>query len=135
MVRTAMGASVVGLLLAVGIAPTAAADPTPLPEVPASPGTTFVDDSAILDAHPLTAESWSRLDPEPALALNISIGSPDCYGVHAVAQEADQSVVVTLTSGRRSDHERMVCTMMIMPGKIIVPLSNAVGVRAVLVAE
>ncbi|WP_418003979.1 hypothetical protein ACNO8X_02275 [Mycobacterium sp. PDNC021] len=124
-----------GLLLAVVIAPPASADPTPLPEVPGSPGTTFIDDPAILDAHLLTAESWSRLDPEPALALNISVGSPDCYGVHAAVQETEQSVAVTLTSGRRSDRERMVCTMMIMPGKIIVPLSNPVGERTVLVAE
>ena len=135
MVRAGLRTSVAGLLLVVGIAPTASADPAPLPEAPVSPGTTFVDDPAILDAHPLTAESWSRLDPEPALALNISVGSPDCYGVHAAVQETEQSVAVTLTSGRRSDRERMVCTMMIMPGKIIVPLSNPVGERTVLVAE
>ncbi len=130
---TAVLASV-GAIVAVGIVPTASADPAPLPEVPVSPGTTFVDDPAIVDAHPLTAESWSRLDPEPALALNISVGSPDCYGVHATAQETDQAVVVTLTSGRRSDRERMVCTMMIMSGKIVVPLAGPVGDRAVTVA-
>lgn len=127
-------AAAAGLVLAVGLAPTASADPMPLPEVPISPGTSFVDDPAIVDPHPLAAESWSRLDPEPAVALNISLGSPDCYGVHATVQEADQTVVVTLTSGRRSDRERMVCTMMIMPGKIVVPLANPVGDRAVLAA-
>jgi len=131
-VRRAVAA---GLVLAVGLAPTASADATPLPEAPASAGTTFVDEPSIVDPHPLTAESWSRLDPEPALALNISIGSPDCYGVHATVQETDQTVTVTLTSGRRSDRERMVCTMMILPGKIVVPLANPVGGRAVLTAE
>lgn len=125
----------VGFVLAVALAPTAAADPTPLPEAPLSPGTTFVDDAAIVEPHPLTAESWSRLDPEPALAVNISVGSPDCYGVHATVQETEQTVTVTLTSGRRSDHERMVCTMMILPGKLIVPLASAVGGRTVLTAE
>lgn len=121
-----------GLVLAVGLAPTASADALPLPEVPVSPGTTFVDDPAIVDPHPLAAESWSRLDPEPAVALHISLGSPDCYGVHATAAETDQTVVVTLTAGRRSDRERMVCTMMIMPGTIVVPLAHPVGGRAVL---
>ena len=121
-----------GLALAVGLAPAASADPTALPEVPGSPGTTFTDDPAIIDPHPLVAESWTRLDPEPAVALNISVGSPDCYGVHATAAETDQTVVVTLTSGRRADRERMVCTMMIMPGTIVVPLANPVGTRAVL---
>lgn len=121
-----------GLALAVGLAPTASAEATPLPEVPVSAGTTFVDDPAIIDPHPLAAESWSRLDPEPAVALNISLGSPDCYGVHATAVETDQTVTVTLTAGRRSDRERMVCTMMIMPGTIAVPLANPVGGRAVL---
>ena len=115
-----------GLALAVGLAPTASADATPLPEVPVSAG--------IIDPHPLAAESWSRLDPEPAVALNISLGSPDCYGVHATAVETDQTVTVTLTAGRRSDRERMVCTMMIMPGTIVVPLANPVGGRAVLTA-
>ncbi|OBJ46053.1 hypothetical protein A5630_12635 [Mycolicibacterium mucogenicum] len=124
-----------GLVLAVGLAPTASADPVPLPEAPLSPGTSFVDDPAIVDPHPLTAESWSRMDPEPAVALNVSVGSPDCYGVHATAVETDQTVVVTLTSGRRSDRERMVCTMMMMPGKIVVPLASPVGARAVLTAE
>lgn len=124
----------VGVLLAVGLAPTAAADATPLPEVPVAPGTTFVDDPEIVDPHPLTAESWSRLDLEPAVALNISLGSPDCYGVHATAVETDQAVTVTLTAGRRSDRERMVCTMMIMPGTIVVPLANPVGGRAVFTA-
>jgi hypothetical protein len=125
----------VGLVLAVALAPTAAADPTPLPEAPLSPGTTFVDDPAIIDPHPLAAESWSRLDPEPALAVNISVGSPDCYGVHATVQETEETVTVTLTSGRRSDHARMVCTMMILPGKLYVPLAGAVGGRTVLTAE
>lgn len=123
-----------GLALAVGLAPTASAEQTPLPEVPATPGTTFVDDPSIRDAYPVTPESWSRLDPEPALALNISIGSPDCYGVHATVQETEQTVVVTLTSGRRSDREQMVCTMMIMPGKVVVPLAGPVGDRTVAVA-
>ncbi|OKH85004.1 hypothetical protein EB75_02360 [Mycobacterium sp. ST-F2] len=131
-VATVLGS--VGVMVAVGIAPTASAEQTPLPEVPATPGTTFVDDPSIRDAYPLTAESWSRLDPEPALALNISIGSPDCYGVHATVQETEQTVVVTLTSGRRSDREQMVCTMMIMPGKIVVPLAGPVGDRTVAVA-
>ena len=128
-------AAAAGLVVAVVLAPTASADPTPLPEVPISPGATFADNPAIVDPHPLAAESWSRLDPEPVLALNVSLGSPDCYGVHVTAQETEQAVVVTLTSGRRSDRARMVCTMMIMPGKIFVPLANPVGGRAVLDAE
>ena len=54
--------------------------------------------------------------------------------MHATVQETEQTVVVTLTSGRRSDREQMVCTMMIMPGKIVVPLAGPVGDRTVAVA-
>jgi hypothetical protein len=126
--------SVAGLLLALGIAPTASAGQVPLPEVPVSPGTEFVDDPAILDAHPLTAESWSRLDPEPELALNFQVGPPACYGVHATVHETDEAVLVSLTTGGRNPGPT-VCTMIIMQGKIIVPLANPVGERTVLVAE
>lgn len=93
---------------------------------------TFVDDPAIVDAHPLTAQSWSRLDPEPQLELNFEIGSPECYGVHATVQETDQTVVVTLTTGRRYLRTHMVCTMIMVQGKIVVPLGNPVGDRMVL---
>lgn len=123
-----------GLLLAAGIAPTAWADPTPLPEVPVSPGTEFVDDPAIVDAHPLVPQSWSRLDPEPELALNFQIGPPACYGVHATVHETDETVLVSLTAGGRNPGPA-VCTMIIMQGKVVVPLANPVGARTVLVAD
>ncbi|MUL67421.1 hypothetical protein BOO86_23305 [Mycobacterium sp. CBMA 234] len=133
--RVATVVGLVGILLGVGLTPTASADPVPLPEAPVSPGTTFVDDPAIVDAHPLAAQSWSRMDPEPQLALNFEIGSPECYGVHATVQETEQTVVVTLTSGRRYLKTHMVCTMIMVPGKIFVPLANPVGDRAVLAGE
>ena len=66
--------------------------------------------------------------------VDLGAGGRAAVTVHATAAETDQTVVVTLTSGRRSDRERMVCTMMIMPGTIVVPLANPVGGRAVLTA-
>ncbi|MCX8564658.1 hypothetical protein OS122_27620 [Mycolicibacterium mucogenicum] len=127
--------SAAGLLLAVGMAPTAWAQPSVLPEAPMAPGMTFVDDPAIVDTHPLPPQSWSRLDPEPELALNFEIGSPECYGVHATVQETDQTVVVTLAAGSRYQRTHLVCTMIMVQGKIVVPLGNPVGNRAVVVAE
>ncbi len=124
-----------GVAFAVALAPTAAADPAPLPEEPVSAGTTFVDDPAIVDPHPLTPRSWSRLDPESALGLNFEIGSPECYGVHATVQETEQTVVVTLTGGQRPGRAHMMCTMIIVPGRTVVPLGNPVGDRTVLVAQ
>jgi hypothetical protein len=123
-----------GLLMFAAATPVASADPIALPEVPVPPGMTFVDNPAIDDPHPLTPQSWSRLDPEPQVELNFEIGSPECYGVHATVQETDQAVVVTLTSGRRYLRTHMVCTMIMVQGKIVVPLANPVGDRAVLVA-
>jgi hypothetical protein len=43
-------------------------------------------------------------------------------------------VLVSLTTGGRNPGPT-VCTMIIMQGKIIVPLANPVGERTVLVAE
>ena len=126
-------AAAVGLLSLGAVTPTASADPALLPETPSAPGLTFVDDPAIVDVHPLTPQSWSRLDPEPALVLNFQIGPPNCYGVHATVQETDETVLVSLTSGGHRSGP-MVCTMIIMQGKLVVPLANPVGSRSVLTA-
>ncbi len=122
-------------LLVIGAAvPVASADPTAIPEVPSSPGMTFEDDPGIVDAHPLLPQSWSRLDPAPELALNFQLGSPDCYGVHATVRDTDDAVLISLLAGNRRQGS-MVCTMIIMHGKLVVPLDNPVGGRAVLIAE
>lgn len=122
-------------LLSLGVTlPVASAEPTLLPEMPSSSGATFVDDPAIVDAHPLVPQSWTRLDPEPELALNFQIGPPACYGVHATVHETDEAVLVSLTTGGRNPGPT-VCTMIIMQGKIVVPLANPVGERTVLVAD
>ncbi|MGB8406159.1 MAG: hypothetical protein WCE30_19040 [Mycobacterium sp.] len=47
-------------------------------------------------------------------------------------QETDQTVTVTLTAGRRYSRARMVCTMIMVPGTIVVPLAGPVGDRTVL---
>ncbi|MHA7661470.1 hypothetical protein [Mycolicibacterium sp. HS_4_1] len=122
-----------GLLWLGAMVPVASAGPA-LPEVPSPPGTTFVDDPAIIDTHPLAAESWSRLDPAPELALNFQMGSPDCYGVHATVHETDDAVLVSLVAGHRRPGP-MVCTMIMMQGRLVVPLGNPVGDRAVLPAD
>ncbi|MEZ0053409.1 hypothetical protein ABIA30_004438 [Mycobacterium sp. MAA66] len=120
------------LLLAVAAMPAASADAV-LPEVAANTGAvTFVDNPGISDPRPLPPQSWSRLDPQPQLALNFEIGSPECNGVHATVQETDQTVTVTLATGRRYTRARMVCTMIMVPGTIVVPLAGPVGDRTVL---
>jgi hypothetical protein len=124
---------VIGLFGAAGHG--ASADPASAapPEVPlANTGVLFADDPSIVDSRPLAIESWSRLAGDDALALNFTVGSPDCYGVHAVVAETAEAVVVELRAGTRPSAVGRMCIMIAVFGRLDVPLQVALGDRVVL---
>ena len=84
------------VVLAVWVAPAASAETTVLPERRDRPGLMFVDNPAIVDAHPMPAESFSRVPGDDAVAVHFTTGTPECYGVHAIVTETAQTVTVEL---------------------------------------
>ena len=63
------------------------------------PRVVFVDNPAIVDPHPMLAESWSRVADQQAVALHFTTGTPECYGVHATVAETAETVTVELREG------------------------------------
>jgi hypothetical protein len=84
----------------VSTAGSAGAEPAPptvttVPELPAPPGqTVFVDNPDIVEGHPQSIDSWSRVPRTDALAVNFFTGTPQCYGVHADVEETTDLVTV-----------------------------------------
>jgi hypothetical protein len=133
--RLATALVLVGAVLAVGVMPTASADPTVLPEVPLpADGAMFTDNPQVVRRQPLHIESWSRMDPAPQLTLNFMSSSQNCVGAHVTVRETDQTVQVTLTGGQRPDTVGRMCMTVVAPAKIVVLLGNPVDERAVLAA-
>ena len=54
------------------------------PAASADPFTKFTDNPSIVDSHPLHFESW-RVVGEDVVALQFITGTPECFGVHAIA--------------------------------------------------
>ena len=128
--RTSLAlAAVVG---AVWVAPAAAAETTVLPDRPGPPGVVFVDNPAIVDAHPMPAESFSRVPGDRAVAVHFTTGTPECYGVHAAVSETAQTVSVELQSGTLPEAAGRACIMIAVSGTVEVPLSGPLGGRQVL---
>ena len=86
--RTSLALAAV--ILAVWAAPAASAETTVLPERQGPPGVVFVDNPAIVDSHPMVAESFSRVLGDQAVAVHFTTGTPECYGVHATVTETAQ---------------------------------------------
>ena len=59
----------------------------------------FTDRDDLVEATPLTFDSWSRLDGGHAVRVYFVSGTPACNGVHAVTTQARETVSVTLRSG------------------------------------
>ena len=121
--------------------PSAAAGPTsqetttvtPPPERPASDSTVvFSDNPSIVDSHPLAFDSWSRLGAGDAIRVYFTMGSPDCYGVHASVRETADTVSVELRSGSLPEAAGRACIMIAVFGALDVPLQNPLGDRKVL---
>lgn len=115
-------------------APAASADIYAPPEV-APGGVEFVDDPALVNAHPTRVESWSRTGRDDAVAVHFTSGTPECYGAHAEVTEAPDSVTVALSTGTRADAVNRACIMIALSGTLEVPLQAPLGDRQVLSAS
>lgn len=120
--------------LAVWAAPAASAETAVLPERPGYPGLVFVDNPAIVDPHPVRAESFSRVADDRAVAVHFTTGTPQCYGVHATVQETAENVTVELRGGTLPEAVNRPCILIAVSGILDVPLQSPLGTRQVLTA-
>jgi hypothetical protein len=121
------------LVFPVGV-PTAGAEPTAPPEVPPG-GVVFTDNPAIVNPHPIPAESWSRAGTDNAVKVNFTSGADTCFGVHATVQETSETVTVELQSGTLPEAVGRACIMIALFGTLEVPLQGPLGDRQVLSAS
>jgi hypothetical protein len=128
--RKRLAATVVPL--AVWVAPVASAETIALPERPDAAGVDYVDNPAIVDAHPMAADSFSRVPGDHAVALHFTTGTPECYGVAATVTETIEAVSIELRSGTLPDAVGRACIMIAVSGTLEVPLSGPLGDRQVL---
>jgi hypothetical protein len=119
--------------LAVAVAGPVASAQTPVepPEQPMN-GLVFVDNPGIVDPHPMPVQSWSRVPDERVLAVHFTTGTPQCFGVHATAQETPDTVTVELHSGTLPDAVGQACIAIAMTGTLEIPLADPLGQRRVL---
>lgn len=132
--RTLVTSLCAGAVLIAATAPAASADTYAPPEVPPG-GVEFVDDPALVNAHPTRVEGWSRTDRDDAVAVHFTSGTPECYGAHAEVTEAPDSVTVALSTGTRADAVNRACIMIALSGTLEVPLQTPLGDRQVLSAS
>jgi hypothetical protein len=118
--------------IAVWVAPAVAAETVVLPERQGPAGVVFVDNPAIVDAHPMPADSFSRVSGDDAVAVHFTTGTPECYGVHATVTETAETVSVELLSGTRPEAVGRACIMIAVSGTVAVPLAGPLGDRQVL---
>ncbi|ULE34851.1 hypothetical protein [Mycobacterium sp. IDR2000157661] len=126
-------AAAAALVLAGALAPVASAETAVLREVAGAPGDgrqSFTDNPAIVDAQPMAAESFTRID-DRRIAVHFTTGTPACYGVHATVQETPQTVTVELLSGTLPEAVDRACIMIAVFGTIDVALQHPLGDRAV----
>jgi hypothetical protein len=64
--------------------------------------------------------------------VNFTAGTPDCFGAHVTAQEADQTVTVDLQGGTPPESVGRMCIALAVRGTVEVPLSAPLGDRKVL---
>jgi len=128
--RTSLALAAVVLL--VWVAPAASAETTVLPERQGPAGVVFVDNPTIVDAHPIPADSFSRVRGDDAVAVHFTTGTPECYGVHATVTETAETVSVELLSGTLPEAAGRACIMIAVSGTVEVPLAGPLGDRQVL---
>lgn len=129
--RVVATAGLVGLLLLAG-SPTATADPSQVavPEVPPDPARTlFADNPAIVDPHLTRIESFSREGER--LLVNFTAGTPDCFGVHVIAQETADAVTIDLRGGTPPESVGRMCIALAVDGTAEVALQAPLGSRQV----
>ncbi|MBO0676199.1 hypothetical protein JRC04_01840 [Mycolicibacterium sp. S2-37] len=132
-ILAASGALVLGVPAAgaqPGVPPTPTI--TVVPEQPAGGATSFANNPAIVDAHPMAIQSWSRVpDDDTAVAVVFTTGTPECYGVHAEVQETVDIVAVKMRSGTLPEAVARACIAIGVVGTMDVPLQSPLGHRAV----
>ncbi|MGZ5391780.1 MAG: hypothetical protein ACXWD3_08020 [Mycobacterium sp.] len=128
--RTSLALAAV--VVAVWVAPAASAETTVLPERQGPPGAVFVDNPGIVDAHPMPAESFSRVPGDHAVAVHFTTGTPECYGVHATVTKTAHTVTVELQSGSLPEAVGRACIMIAVSGTLEVPLGGPLDGRQVL---
>lgn len=96
----------------------------------ASLGHRFTPDPTIVDPHPLTFTSWTRLG-DNMIGVNFQTGNPECFGVDATVTESDTAVSVALRSGTRADAVGKMCTMNAVFGTMEITLKSPLGNRQV----
>ncbi|OBF95922.1 hypothetical protein A5790_06820 [Mycobacterium sp. 852002-51152_SCH6134967] len=126
--------AVMAAALALWAAPAASAETAVLPERPGYPGLLFIDNPAIVDPHPMRAESYNRVAGDRAVGVHFTTGTPQCYGVHATVQETPETVTVELVGGALPEAAGRPCIMIAVSGILDVPLQNPLGSRQVLTA-
>lgn len=124
----------IAAVLAVWVAPVASAETAVLAERPGYPGLLFTDNPAIVDPHPLRAESYNRVPGDRAVGVHFTAGTPQCYGVHATVQETAETVSVELVGGTLPEAVGRPCIMLAVSGILDVPLQEPLGTRQVLTA-
>lgn len=124
----------IAAVLTVWAAPVASAETAVLAERPVYPGLLFVDNPAIVDPHPLRAESYNRVPGDRAVGVHFTTGTPQCYGVHATVQETAETVTVELVGGTLPEAVGRPCIMIAVSGILDVPLQEPLGTRQVLTA-
>ncbi|OBG95716.1 hypothetical protein A5698_14970 [Mycobacterium sp. E136] len=124
----------IAAVLAVWVAPVASAETAVLAERPGYPGLLFTDNPAIVDPHPLRAESYNRVPGDRAVGVHFTTGTPQCYGVHATVQETAETVTVALVGGTLPEAVGRPCIMIAVSGILDVPLQEPLGTRQVLTA-
>lgn len=125
-------AAIVLVVLTGWAAPAARAETAVLPERPGYSGLMFTDNPAIVDPHPMRAESFSRVADDRAVAVHFTTGTPQCYGVHATAQETAETVTVQLRGGTLPEAVGRACILIAVSGMLDVPLQSPLGARQVL---
>jgi hypothetical protein len=120
-----------GVVLACWPGPEASAESVVLPARPGDGRFVFTDNPAIVDAHPMPAESWSRAGTDRAVVVHFTTGTPECFDVRATVTETADSVAVELRGGTLPEAVGRACIMIAVSGALEVPLAGPLGDRQV----
>lgn len=130
-VRACRGITVLAMCLLIAACGSSTPDVPALPEEPVPAGATaFSPRPDIVDAHPLTILSWSRVSDD-RIALHFETGTPECFGVDATVTETDDTVTVTLLGGTLPEMQDRMCIMVAVVGTLEVSLQSPLGDRVV----
>ncbi len=130
-VRACRGITVLAMCLLIAACGSSTPDVPALPEEPVPAGATaFSPRPDLVNTHPLTILSWSRVSDD-RIALHFETGTPECFGVDATVTETDDTVTVTLLGGTLPEMQDRMCIMVAVVGTLEVPLQSPLGDRVV----